>query len=754
MLPHTGLQTESKPSIISLMDWIKRHTGVLAIVGAFLILGTIYSVVNPVFESPDEPYHYSYVKHVADGKGLPVQGRSTPYRFAQEGSQPPLYYLLAALATFWIDTGSPQDVYTPNPHAQMGKPAALNNRNIAIHTPEERFPYHGVYLAVHVIRLLGVLMGAGTVALTYVLARQAAPNKKAIAVGAAALVAFNPMYIFISASMSNDTLAILLSTLALLMLVRILNKEPKGQDFLLLGVVLAVGAMTKLSALILYPLTLVALAFLAYRRRSFIFLLRSGLWIVVPGLVLAGWWYARNLFLYGDPTGLSSMLEIVGARHYSFGQVLQEWQGIFFSYWGVFGWFNVLMSEPIYRILSGIVALACLGLPFLALPWRRQGFHIPTLTLLASCFLFNLIGLFFWTSTTMGSQGRLLFPSLGAISTLLFLGLSQWIPQRMMREVAGASAMAGFALAVSVPFAFIAPAYRGPQFVSLTELDGMYEKTYINYDGKIELLGYDIASKEIFPGHKATITLYWRSLKIMEEDYSVFAQLFQRDWQKIGQADSYPAGGALPTSQWPKGVILKDRYEIPINPEAEAPSAAYLLVGFYRFDSQEKLPAYDAQGRTIYPWLGSCKLKPNQYPQYQVPTPIDVKLGDGITLVGYELERLTFRAGEPLPLTLYWQCDAKLLQDYTVFVHVVTEKRGKRVAQVDSEPKNGLYPTSFWSVGEVVQDERVIVLAPDITPGDYYLGVGMYNWATGERLPIPGEADGMRILAQITVLGP
>ncbi len=740
--------------MIPLMKGAKHHAGLFAIAGAFLLLGTIYSVVDPVFESSDEFWHYPYVKHIADGKGLPVQGRPTPYAYRQEGSQPPLYYALAALTTFWIDTGPPEEVWDLNPHAQIGRPAATDNKNVVIHGPDEGFPYHGVYLAVHIIRLLGVMMGAGTVALTYALARETVPKNKAIALGAAALVAFNPMFLFISASVNNDTLATLLSTLALLMLVRTLKQEPKAPALMLSGAVLAAGAITKLNTLILYPLTLVALAFLACRRRSFAFLLRSGLWIVVPAIVLAGWWYARNWLLYGEPTGLSSMLDIVEARNHSFFRLLPELQGIVLSYWGVFGGFNVLLNDPIYNILNSLAALACLGLLLLVLPWRRQHLHTPSLAALLGCLLLNLMGLFLWTRTTMGSQGRLLFPSISAISTLLFLGLSQWFPERIAKGLAGVVATAGFALAVSVPFAFIAPAYPGPHSISATELAEVSNSTCVDFDGKIELLGYDIAPKEIVPGHEATVTLYWRSLTAMDEDYSIFIHLFQLDEKKIGQVDSYPAGGALPTSRWPKGAILKDRYEIAIRPDAEAPSAAYPLVGFYLLDSQDKLLAYDAQGRAIDPWLGSFKLRPDQYPRYEIPTRVDVRLGDDITLVGYGLERRSFTPGEPLPLTLYWRCDAKLAADYTIFVHIIAARGQKPVAQVDSEPKNGLYPTSFWSEGEVVQDQKILALEQTMPPGDYLLAVGMYNGATGERLPIRGEADGMNILAQITVLFP
>lgn len=78
-----------------------------------------------------------------------------------------------------------------------------------------------------------------------------------------------------------------------------------------------------------------------------------------------------------------------------------------------------------------------------------------------------------------------------------------------------------------------------------------------------------------------------------------------------------------------------------------------------------------------------------------------------MALLGYGLEKRTFRADEPLTLTLYWQCDAKLSEDYEVFVHIVKAKGQKPVAQGDSEPQDGLYPTSFWSVGEVIRDPEL-----------------------------------------------
>ncbi|MBC8249465.1 MAG: hypothetical protein H8E90_07285, partial [Anaerolineales bacterium] len=92
------------------------------ILAAFIALGFTYSLVTPIFEAPDEIYHYFFIKHLTDGKGLPVQNPENPGLWEQEGSQPPLYYLIGALATSWIDTSEAEDLLWRNPQANIGTP--------------------------------------------------------------------------------------------------------------------------------------------------------------------------------------------------------------------------------------------------------------------------------------------------------------------------------------------------------------------------------------------------------------------------------------------------------------------------------------------------------------------------------------------------------------------------------------------------------------------------------------------------------
>src|SRR4029077_4186747 len=151
--------------------FLRTERALLILLGAFLIAGGIYAVTTPLFEAGDELWHYPHVQWIARGNGLPLQDPTRAQLWEQEGGQPPLYYVLSAAATFWINTGDLETRLWRNPYAQVGIPLAFGNKNLIVHTAAENFPWQGTSLAVHVIRFLSLLFSAGTVALTFFIAR-------------------------------------------------------------------------------------------------------------------------------------------------------------------------------------------------------------------------------------------------------------------------------------------------------------------------------------------------------------------------------------------------------------------------------------------------------------------------------------------------------------------------------------------------------------------------------------------------------
>ena len=115
--------------------------------------------------------------------------------------------------------------------------------------------------------------------------------------------------------------------------------------------------------------------------------------------------------------------------------------------------------------------------------------------------------------------------------------------------------------------------------------------------------------------------------------------------------------------------------------------------------------------------------------------PLQANLGNKVMLSGYHINTTRISAGDTLLLTLTWQALADMDKSYTVFTHLL-DKDNQVWAQMDSVPVGGTYPTSEWSVGEVVADNYALLVPQNAPAGEYILEVGMYELATLQRLPV------------------
>jgi len=400
-----------------------------AILIGFLALATVYSLVTPLFEASDELWHYPMVQTIAEnGFRLPVQDPSQPTLWRQEGSQPPLYYYLGALATFWIDTSDLLELRKLNPHADIGVVVPDGNANMVMHSPErEGFPWSGAALAMRIVRFLSVLMGLGTVYLTYRLGAELFPTSPAIALGAAAFTAFNPMFLFISGVINNDNLSTLLASLLLVLVVRLVRwrGEPPLRFYVLLGMAAGAGMLAKFQIGFMLPLIALALAIVARRERSWQPLVVGGAISGGLTIAIAGWWYWRNYQLYGDATGINVFLDIVGRRQVpaDLRQLWTERETFMMAFWGFFGGVNVPLPGWAYTVFNTTAALAVGGLIVAAVRRALRGLNraADASMVWARCFaaiwpVVIFLSLLSWTRQTWASQGRLWFSAIAALS--------------------------------------------------------------------------------------------------------------------------------------------------------------------------------------------------------------------------------------------------------------------------------------------------------------------------------------------------
>jgi len=378
------------------------------------------------------------------------------------------------------------------------------------HTNLEVFPYRGTVLAVHLVRLLSVLMGAATVLCTYLTALTIFPGRRMLATVAAAINGFNPQFIFISASVNNDGLVTLCCAAALLLMCIWWERGEPGH-LILLGLVAGLAAISKLSGLVLLPFIALVLVAAAWRRRLLRALAGWGLLVGVPILAVAGWWYWRNWLLYGDPLGLAAMFAVLPARAEGpdLPELLARAEGVWRSAWAVFGWFNVAAEPWLYAIYTGLTLAGVAGLALLIIRRLRQGDR-ASLSALGWLILWSLAvvaALVGWSQKRY-PQGRHLFPAISAASVLLAAGLSQgaWSPVRWRRAGAGLLVSSLFALAIVALFRYIAPTYASPSL--LADLPSHASPLLADFGGQAQLLGYELQEESVRPGETLHLTLY------------------------------------------------------------------------------------------------------------------------------------------------------------------------------------------------------------------------------------------------------
>ena len=722
----------------------------ILILGLYLVMGVAYSIINPIFESPDEALNYAQIRFLAEERRLPVLEPGEPTK----AHHPPLYYALGALLTFWIpDDNFEAVVGRVNPFwaYRLWEPG-VDNKSLYLHDPRlEGFPYRDVALGVHLVRWLSLLMGAGTVLLVYGTGRELFPHRPVLAVGAAALVAFNPMFVFINASVHDDALADLVAAATLYVAARLLMRGPTTRRAVALGLLVGLGFLTKLTCLLVVPTVGLALLYcpLANQGRAgWREVVRLGGIVLGLALFIGGWWFVRNVFLYGEPTGMVRQTGVWGVRENAPDLIAaaRELGFLHDSLWGVFGYGQIPMPRWVYGLarLLGLAAAGGLGL-FWA---RRRAGRIPwecppavLLILVSAPLVAFAVNFARMTVSAAADFGRYLFVALAALAPLYALGLNEWVSVRRQAGLSIALALGMLALAIYGLVGVLAPAYvPPPRYASPAEVAPQHPVD-VTYPELARLLGYDVAPDPLYPGDVLEVTLYWQVLEETNRDYVLFLQVFGREGERIGGRDTHPGLGRYPTSRWRAGEVIADTVPVPLAADAKAPAALRLDLGLY-LPSSPRLIA--ANGRDTIS-VGPVRLAARE-PTMLTGTPLTYQLGNGMRLVAWDPEwDGPVRPGGTLRFTLYWACDVPPDRPLNIFVHLVGED-GSPLAQGDGPPLDGDYPTDLWAPGDIVADERVVALPVTLSPGRYTLLVGLYSLETGERLPA-FDAHGTRLPA-------
>lgn len=746
---------------------------IFVILAVFLILGFAYSAINPLHEATDELRHYRFVQHLIQRHSLPVQGEGSGLDCTTQGHHPPLYYATAALLTAWIDTG--RDIcYEPpgNPFwAYRYWEVGRDNKNQYLHGPDEAFPWRGEALAAHLMRVVNLLFGALTVWLAWATARVMWPDRPALAAGSAAFVAFNPMFLYMAAAINNDVVAAAAGAAVVYACVRLLVDD-RGLTWrwgVWLGALYGLALMSKFNLAAIILVIEAAVTWVAWRRGQWRQWLVANVLIAITAALLAGWWFARNQMLYGEPTGVERLTELWGVRdpRDSFWLAVSELPYAWTSLWGRFGYGQVPLPSWIYLALFGVLLLSILGFVLAGVKVsRRSGVKAfaralvlsvspaPSLLLLAlNVVVFFAVLFNYLLISPAGPMGRFFFPALSSLAILMFYGLSLLVTtndrgqtaadgrrptmddQGLGAAVQGSRALGSLALGANLfmlalsliaLFGYLAPAYARPP--SYAAGDVLPNATDIRFDSFVALRGYTVNTDAARPGEPIDVELYWEVTGRPPGDYLLFVHLIDRDTGAlVGQRDTHPGLGNFPSSQWQPGDRFVERLSLYVPETAYVPAEAVLRVGFYAPEGYRLGAADGATGAGLGDSfaLGEVALRPAA-PNAELPNAGDYRFEDRFRLAGYAYNRRVLGSADPLAVTLYWEAARDYHGDVDVQVRLLDETGNVVFAEQR--------PLAPMPGGTITAEIHTIPPDPNRRPGSYTVQVSLEDPAAERRL--------------------
>lgn len=721
----------------------------IAILLTHLALSVLYGIVVPLWEAHDEWAHYKYVEYVARNRALPPPNQRLTREYTyDEASQPPLYYVLAAIPVLAVDTS---DGLTPrvNPYASRG--TGEGGVNFAVHEPRvEGFPWRGTVLAAHLARFMSALMGTMGCVATYLLARLIWPRQPVWQLGALAVHAFFPQFLFISSVITNDVLVSTLGGWLLYFAALVMLKPLRGRSLLGLGLCTVLAVLTKYTALALLPVAAVALGIGLWRAaragRVPIRLWRGMAMGSSAALLLLGAWFFRNWQTSGHllprfQSQFQSLAEQGVVRGLAWESLPALVRYGFQTFWASFGWGNVGLPGWVFIALAVVSGLGLVG-SILGLARARQWRRWLIAGLLALDFA-CLLALPLYQELRRGGvllRGRYLLPALPGVCLLLVWGLSWRLPPRSRSWMVAVISLTTLAAALWVPFGLIRPAYAAPPMLQEEDLPERAQRLGANFNDKAELVAFDLWPEEVHPGEGLAVTVWWRSLEPIARNYTVGVHLLGAEQRSYGSRNHYPGGGNFATTLWRPGDMFEETYWLEIAPDVVVPALGQVAVALFIDDEEQRhMPVLDVQGRPAgnQALFGRLPVRGpevvSQAMQSSRQYLFNESGGGRIGLLGYEEGNLQGPLGRTLPITLFWQAQEPVQRDYTVFVHLWSGG-GQFVFGQDRPPAGGVYSSDLWGIGEVVRDEQVLELPKALPLGTYQVMVGLYHREGGARL--------------------
>lgn len=306
------------------------------------------------------------------------------------------------------------------------------------------------------------------------------------------------------------------------------------------------------------------------------------------------------------------------------------------------------------------------------------------------------------------------------------------------------------------------PVDRLWQVLEPPALEPVYPAFYlkdIELEHGIQIIGYDLPERNVLPGDVIPFTLYARTLFTQTDilmPYISFGLIEQR----------WTTDSRRLTPEWLPNEIIVEKYNIYVPYNIDA--GTYTLYLHYANMSNDNTSLLFSDGRNSEN-LGTITVKSGNSSKSH-----NVVLDRSLTIIGNEIclvraharagfqnrygewtEPVVVKQGKALHLNLFWHALSQPHMSYTVFIHLI-DSQGIPSYGHDYTPLGGAFPTYLWFPkwlpGQQVNDPYKLIIPSEVSPGMYWLEVGMYEMGSIRRIPLLDKSGSMA--GDRLILGP
>lgn len=229
-------------------------------------------------------------------------------------------------------------------------------------------------------------------------------------------------------------------------------------------------------------------------------------------------------------------------------------------------------------------------------------------------------------------------------------------------------------------------------------------------------------------------SVVWQADSTLAHEYFTYLQILDQDYRVVAQAqDTQALRWLYPSTLWPSEQPVPVSYSVPL--QALDTGAYRLIIGAYPI-FQQPLQAFEGAQALLFPQVAWLKVAHGPLSIPDEAFAMNEVFDQIIELISVNIRQ----EDQSLQVDLYWRSliDRPNL-DATIFVHAL-DNDATIIAQQDTRPQDGRYPTFIWDVGEIVHTHHNLQVK-----GAAHLRIGLYEFVDGALRNLPAR-DGEALL--------